>query len=42
LDDYIICKDELISGTNINGSVDVGIKDGISCMAINNNTLTCE
>ena len=41
-DDYIICKDELISGANINGTVDVGINDGPSCMAISNNTLTCE
>ena len=41
-DDYIICKDELVSGANINGTVDVGVRDGFSCMAINNNTLICE
>lgn len=38
-EDYIVCRDTLIAGTNKNGNADVGIEG--ACMAISNNTLVC-
>lgn len=42
-DDYsIICKDEIIAGTNRDGTANVGnLEDGIECMAISNGTMNC-
>ena len=42
LDNYIVCRGSIVSGSNKNGTSDIGTSDGVSCMAINNNSLVCE